>query len=119
MNPVKTATAEVKAALAERMNRIPEVEWDRAILHDGSAAVYGWVDRDGRKDFVVIAAQWGKTDDLDGKPLTWFAVGFTTSSAALSAKISERLYGDASNHRDCELVDDVFGDLVNRKRMKR
>lgn len=104
---------ELRAALAERMNRLPEVCWDRCVLHDESGVAYGWISRDdGRSDFVVLEFQWGETKGLGGESLTWLGVGFTTSSARYSHEISKRLHGSDGGHKDCERIEDAFGALV-------
>jgi hypothetical protein len=65
---------------------------------------FGWIDReDGRSDFVVVYI------DHHG------AAGFATSSAKYSREFSERLFGTSEGHRDCERIEDVFGDLVPNK----
>ena len=93
--------------LAEVLNRLSFVRWDRCVPRDdGSGVVYGWISRpDGRADFVLV--EW----DTDT------GVGFTTSSAAHSEEISRLLHGDDpdSDHRPCQAVEDVFGDLLNRR----
>ena len=109
---------EVFAAMAERMNRLPEVEWDRCVLHPDTDAgvVYGWIGRnDGCRDFVVLEFIWGETTGLDDSKLTWFSVGLTTSSAQHSASMGERFGAASGTHRDCERVEHVFGNLVEHK----
>lgn len=110
-------TDDVRAAIAERMNRLPEVGWDRCIFADGHGTAFGWIDRDdARKDFVALNFQWGETNDLDGEDVKWFSVGTLTSSAEFSRSISERISGDkADSHLDCERVEHVLGGLVDRK----
>lgn len=100
------------AALAERMNRFPEVAWDRwggwyeyPGDADGihSAGVFGWIDReDGRFDFMSLHVFW---TDADGV----YAESYTTSSAALSAEFAERLGVD---HVECRRIEDDLGSLV-------
>lgn len=84
------------------MNLFPEVIWDRCVRGD-RLLVYGWLSRpDSQADFVLLA-------------FTPDGVGFTTSSARYSREFSERLFGHAKTHRDCERVADLFGDLVAKK----
>lgn len=116
--PAAQGRDEVLAAMAERMNRLDFVRWDRCVRHDNTAVAYGWISRDdGRSDFVLLDFSWGDTEGLDGSTLTWFAVGFSTSSAVYSAIISRLLHGggEGVEHRDCERVEDVLGALVNWK----
>lgn len=110
-----TVSPELLAAMAERMNRLGFVRWDRCVVHDGAAASYGWIDRDdGRADFVVLSFQWGTTTGLDGKAVEYFGVGYTTSSAKHSPEIPGLLYGDDAEHNECQRVQNVFGDLVRQ-----
>jgi hypothetical protein len=90
--------------LAEIMNQLTEVKWDRCTGVGGRAgSVFGWIERpDGRADFIVVG--W-----LGGK------VWYTTSSAEFSREFSRRLVGTDKDHRDCERVEDVFGGDVTRK----
>lgn len=109
---------ELRLAIAERLNRLDEigVTWDRCVLHDDSGVAYGWIARDdGRSDFVNVEFSYGTATDLSGLPTRWLAVGYTTSSALHSAHISKLLRGTNDDHKDCERVEHVFGDLVNRK----
>lgn len=90
-------------AVAELMNRVPEVKWDRCVVGEVRGCAYGWIDRDdGKKDFFLLMWDSGK----------W---GFTTSSAKYSREFSERLFGTSQGHRDCQRIEDVFGDLVEHK----
>lgn len=105
----------VREAIAERMNRLPFVKWDRAVVHDWTAVAYGWIAReDERSDFVVIDVQWGVAAGLDGSDVPWLAVGHTTSSADRSEEISALLNpgGSGAGHKACERITDVFGTLV-------
>lgn len=109
-------TDEVLAAIAERMNRLTQVDWDRCVLHDNSGVAYGWIGRtDGRSDFVQLDFSWGETMGLSGESVTWFAVGFSTSSAEHSAEIGKLLGLSEDGHKDCERVESVFGDQVKRR----
>lgn len=107
---------EVKPLVAEAMNRLPFVRWDRFVdwSHDddgdniAGVFVYGWIDRDdGRSDFVSLEyfESWGwRPEDCAA-----------TSSAARSVEIQKLLRGHADDHVDCKRVDEHFGDLVERK----
>lgn len=110
-----TTDIEVLSAIAERMNRLTQVSWDRCVMHDASAAAYGWIDRsDGRSDFVLLDFQWGTTTGLASESVRWLAVGFSTSSAEFSASMFDQLeLGDG--HKDCERIEDVFGKTINRR----
>lgn len=99
-------TDEFKGWCAGLMNKLPFVRWDRCTLNSaGSGGVaFGWIDRedDGKADFVVLL--------FLGEQF-----GFTTSSAKYSREISKALLGTDDGHRDCERVEDVFGDMVANK----
>lgn len=96
-----------KAALADSMNLLTFVRWDRFIESNGKGVVYGWIDReDGRCDFVLL--------DFEQRPIG-VAVGYSTSSASRSREIGQLLYGDNDEHMDCQRVDMEFGDLVANK----
>jgi len=100
LTPFKTPNQKA----AEVLNLLPEVRWDRCVRRMEWLAAYGWIDReDGRSDFVVVYV------DHNGP------VGYATSSAALSKTFSDRLFGSRVDHRDCERIEDVFGDLVKCK----
>lgn len=96
-------------AVAEILNRFPEVAWDRTAGEDDERAVYGWLPRpDGRADFLLL---WFWEDA--GK----LQVSHATSSTELSPIVGGRLYGKAADdypHHECEPVRQVFGDLVRR-----
>jgi len=101
-----------KETLAQSLNRMPFVRWDR-FAEDGSAegpgdvSIYGWIDRDdGRSDFVLLECELRD----DG-----WAIGYTTSSALYSEKIGELLYDVEQAHYPCQRVDVEFGDLVDHK----
>lgn len=97
----------VQAEIAEVLNRLPEVRWDRFTYGAGAAAVYGWIDRaDGRADFVLVRF---RVDDEGTRFFDWW-----TSSAKHSLGICERLNGKVLGHVDCERVDERFGHLVER-----
>lgn len=106
--------ADVLTAIVERMNRLPQVRWDRCVLHDSSGVTYGWIDRaDGRSDFVQLDFQWGTTTGLAGESVSWLAVGLSTSSAEHSSAMNDMLELGAG-HKDCERIEDVFGEKVNQ-----
>lgn len=92
-------------SLIRAMNRLPEVTWDRCCPSEEHSycSVFGWIAReDGRFDFIVLFTYEG-------------TIWFNTSSARYSREFGERLFGTAEGHRDCQRVEDVFGDLVERK----
>lgn len=97
--------------VAEVLNRLPFVTWDRMIgapVNDGEhreATVYGWIGRsDEHHDFVTLTF------------VSWFdKPAFTTSSAARSGEINRLLSGEDAPHFDCLRVEDVLGSLVHRK----
>jgi hypothetical protein len=86
------------------------VRWDRVAgeATDGRIAVFGWMDRsDGRHDFVVLDLNFPSPELPQG------GVGYTTSSAKLSAKIGELLYGAENvEHFPCRRVEHEFPGLV-------
>lgn len=86
--------------IAEVMNALHEVSWDRCVARESSLVAFGWIIRnDGGRDFAIIR----QTDDE-----LWFA----TSSAKYSSEFSRRLFGEDGDHKGCDKVCDVFGDLV-------
>ncbi len=97
--------------VAEWLNKLPFVTWDRLTewttedRENTGVTVFGWITRDdGRSDFVLMEfTSWSET------------VGFSTSSAERSAEIAKILYGSDGNHFDCQRVEHVLGDLVERK----
>ena len=101
-------TADERAELAQAMNKLPFVTWDRFTEDpDGDLDVYGWIARDdGRSDFVMLVFP---------RPFDPEYVGFSTSSAEYSKEIGRLLHGGESVHFDCQRVDEHFGDLVDRK----
>lgn len=87
--------------VASMLNLFPEVKWDRFTEAEEGIEVYGWIDRDdGRSDFLALDIR-----------LSANAVGFVTSSAALSEEFGERL--GFHSHNDCIRVEDRFGELVS------
>jgi hypothetical protein len=73
------------------------VSWDRCVVREDGGVAYGWIAReDGRSDFLCL--YWGPG-----------GFGQTNSSALHSRRISEILFGAASDHRDCQTIDQVFG----------
>lgn len=106
---------EVLAALADRMNRIAQVRWDRCVMRSASGVSYGWIDRDdGRSDFVLLDFSWGETSGLAGETVPWLSVGYSTSSAEFSEAIGTAL-GLGGDHKDCERIEGVFGESVARR----
>lgn len=105
-------TPEGRQRVAEHLNRLPFVAWDRLVDwclpgeddHHGVSA-FGWVDRpDGRADFVLVAVSSWDPDHP----------GFNTSSAALSELIGETL-NPGQPHFPCQRVEHALGDLVENK----
>jgi hypothetical protein len=101
--------------LAEKMNLLPEVAWDRWggwYEYPGdegisAATVFGWIARDdGRSDFVTLAGFWTQEQGL-------YHFSFNTSSARYSHEFAKRMGIDG--HRDCRRIEDDFGPLVDRK----
>lgn len=100
--------------IAEVLNRLPMVEWDRGIRALGSSGepddvsviVYGWITRDdGHFDFVEITFV-GWSDK----------VGYTTSSARYSKAISLLLDGPHAAYFPCMRIADIpdLAGLVDR-----
>lgn len=104
-------TDEQKAVVAELMNRLPFVTWDRCVeytgaenVYDDDLSVFGWIARDdGRSDFVELV--WPTLAKPD-------QCGFSTSNAERSHEIADLLFGGHEGHLDCQRVRDVFGNLV-------
>ena len=94
--------------VAEVLNRLPFVRWDRLIPapveEHHTLTAYGWIDRDdNRSDFVTVSfVSWAEE------------LAFSTSSALWSPEINRLLCGDAP-HYECVTIQDVLGDLVARK----
>jgi hypothetical protein len=109
-----------RAAIAEVLNLLPIVRWDRLTFDpepgaDGApaeAAVYGWVEReDGRADFVLIQF------DVFDRGARWR--NYFSSSAERSEEIyrlltglPEVVDGAENDHIACERVEDVIGDFA-------
>lgn len=84
--------------LADALQRLPEVTWDRFTHDDEYASAFGWIARgDGKSDFVHVMI------DKDGP---WLV---TTSSARYSADFSARLGMDG--HGKCLRVEDHFPEV--------
>lgn len=94
--------------IADYLNRLPLVEWDRGInapVAGGEGEVvtivYGWILReDGHRDYV----------QLDFVP--WSdRPGFATSSARFSAEMHALIFGPeaAANHAPCVPVKEIPG----------
>lgn len=94
-------------AIAEKMNTLPFVRWDRLTDADDTPGerridVYGWIDRpDGRSDFIVLT--FGEWTD---------SVGWLTSSAEYDPTIRATLDPPGSPNYECQRVEDVFGSSV-------
>ncbi len=95
-------TNRTKGDIADILNALPFVLWDRCTVAGDETTIYGWIDRrDGRKDFVLVQ-------------FTGPLVGFTTSSARWSRTIHEVIYGPrAGDHNDCRRVVDEFAGAVD------
>lgn len=87
----------------ETLRKLPEVCWDRFVTDPDHpnhwVYVYGWLPRrpDGYFDFVTVTF-------VDGKPR-----GFSTSSAAHSEELNERLF-PGSRHYACVRVNERWPD---------
>lgn len=105
-------TDKQKAVVAELMNRLPFVTWDRCVEYEHGVnaddfSAFGWIQRDdGNYDYVELI--WPSLDDPE-------VCGYSTSSAAYSEKIADILFGGHEGHQSCERVEHVFGDLVERR----
>jgi len=99
--------------IAEFLNRLPMVFWDRCIrgeieAEDGDTYtfcdVYGWIERsDGRRDYAKLDfVSWAELPAV------------STSSAKYSEEIVRLCNGPDSPHYPCECVSDVFGAAVER-----
>ena len=108
-------------ALAEKMNLLTEVVWDRwggwyeHDVEEGENAIFsaqpfGWIRReDGRFDFFVLTVFWTAADGI-------YHVASVTSSARYSEEFSKRLHGDEVEHLECRRVEhDPIGEFVVRK----
>lgn len=93
--------------IAEVLNRLEEVRWDRYVVDKCELTVFGWIDReDGRSDFVVVEL-W---EPADRKMVAARLVA--TSSASRSESIDQRLSGDGDGHIPCQRVEHLVGELV-------
>ncbi len=96
--------------LIANMRKLPEVKWDRMTGHPNTRGkAYGWIARpDGRYDFLVL--EWQTIGTL---PM----MGFTTSSATMSAEFNRRLFGDGSPHEPCvRIADSPLAEAEGRRR---
>jgi hypothetical protein len=91
--------------MAEKANELEMVQWDRAILTDDQSAMYGWTpgEQPGRFDFVMLWF-W-----FDPEP----AYTFATSSTRHSPTINQ-IVAPGTPHNDCQPVQVVFGDALQR-----
>ncbi len=97
--------------ITEKCDSLPMVEWDRCVLMEDHAAVYGWTrERGKRPDFVVLQF-WFEFHD-DGS--TDHQHSFLTSSVTQSPKINEIVMGPGAEHNECLTVHDELPD-INRK----
>lgn len=83
-------------AIAEALNELTEVEWDRCAGDPaGYFVAYGWIPRpDGHRDFVLV-------DFRNGEP--W---AFATSSAEHSERYDRKLFPNrpAGDHLPCQAI---------------
>jgi hypothetical protein len=95
------------AAVTEACNLLPMVRWDRCLIWDLGAQVYGWIDRpDEHADFVLLTFydNWGwKPQDCS----------MTTSSSFYSEEMDERLRGTSEGHVHCQRVEEVLPGVAN------
>lgn len=85
------------------------VQRDRYVSGLDYVTAYGWISRpDGRADFVVLDQEEGRD-----APIYW------TSSARYSAEICRLLYGEETDHIDCQRVEHAGLSLPNVVRLKR
>lgn len=88
--------------LAELMNELPEVRWDRLTRSESYISIFGWIDRgDGKVDFAILHS----FEELG----EWLS----TSSAELAEDFGRRLGCDPGAYNGCERVEQVFKGLVN------
>lgn len=84
--------------ILKQISEVIPVTWDRYAPSEKQFIVFGWIARsDLQRDFLIIWFNEG--DELD-------KVGFATSSAKYSAKVSE-LFN--SEHTDCIKVENIPG----------
>lgn len=123
---LQVPTAFPRGPIAEVMNRLPDVRWDRFTEAPGQhLKVFGWLPQDcercdgtgwlgeadddchdcrgsgydRRADFVLLEFELSATGQL--------GVGFTTSSPSKSDEYATVLYGpQADAHNDCRRVED-------------
>jgi DNA-directed RNA polymerase subunit RPC12/RpoP len=90
--------------IAEKLERVPLVTWDRFIVedYDGTQCirVYGWIDRDDEHADFVLARFWTDTERM----------GFTTSSDEFGEYIQAEWFGEETlgDHDPCRRVEDAF-----------
>lgn len=97
-----------REAMANVLNELPEVRWDRGSFGEDLGQVFGWIaPRPGappeRADFVQLLF-YEAEDELQ--------VITSTSSAGFSATLAERVFGAEAEHEPCQRVEQCFGDLV-------
>jgi len=89
--------------IAEYMNRLPDVLWDRCVVGDGEGCVFGWVERPGgRHDFVLL--RW-----------TPAGVGLTTSSAERGPEFARALGIPEPLWQPLRGVEEAFGTFAPDK----
>lgn len=113
--PVEAPLPIDRATMADFMNRLSFVQWDR--MSEGAAGrqmqseVFGWIDRDdGRSDFVALRFSGSARDEVPG----WVNLGVFTSSALYSEEITRIVLGEDVPHYSCLRVEDEFGGLVEK-----
>lgn len=106
--------------VAEMLNRLPMVAWDRSIHApvgdegDEMLIVYGWIERDDvLREGAVLP---GGYDYVQIEFGSWTEeVGFSTSSARHSEEMNRLIYGVGARHFPCvRLADTTLAALVNR-----
>lgn len=98
--------------IAETMNEVKRVRWDRCIDGGELLRLYGWFDRpDDHADFVILDVEWRHRADPTTEPLAFF---FSTSSAdpELSAELAKAIGIEVDDHAPCQRIEEVFGGLV-------
>lgn len=91
--------------IANWMNMLPIVKWDRMLETKRAITVYGWIDRpDGRSDFVSL--RFAQPVVMTVQP------ELVTSSAYHSMRLHKCLRMEP---HDCKRISDEFGDSVHHK----
>ena len=86
----------------QMLQRLPFVEWDRGIVAETVATVFGWIQRhDGKRDFVYLEF------DRSTSEVVWWA----TSSAKYSRQITDALV-PGTDHFDCKPFETVLQEML-------